>query len=67
MVANGELKPTDITINYFNDPFAMEPGDKKIREISIQSDGSLTQDFGPGFFDEALNWKFELMKLKNLN
>ena len=35
------------------------------KKIEINLDGSLSEPFGEGFFDEAINWKFELLKLKN--
>ena len=66
LVATKKLEEDRILINYFN-PASLRDKEGIVKEIRIQKDGSLSQDFGPGFFDEALNWKFELMKLKNLN
>ncbi|MFH1121912.1 MAG: AAA family ATPase [Bacteroidota bacterium] len=66
LVAKNEIEVDKILINYFN-PASFKETEGIVKEIRIQEDGSLSQDFGPGFFDEALNWKFELMKLKNLN
>ena len=36
-----------------------------VKEIKILEDGSLSEEFGPGFFDETINLKLELLKLKN--
>jgi AAA15 family ATPase/GTPase len=66
LVASKQIESDQIIINYFNSPETREE-EGIVKEINIQKDGSLSKDFGPGFFDEALNWKFELMKLKNLN
>lgn len=66
LVASQKVSSDQILINYFNSSENREI-DGIVKEIRIQTDGSLSKDFGPGFFDEALNWKFELMKLKNLN
>jgi len=62
-----QVKPEDSIIYYFHDPQNIPKGEKQIKEIRINEDGSLSDDFGPGFFDEATNWKFELLKLKNLS
>ena len=65
-VAKGKIKPSDINIYYFenknDDPLIK---DLIIKKIEINLDGSLSEPFGEGFFDEAINWKFELLKLKN--
>ena len=66
LVAKNEVDKDQVLINYFN-PASLRDKEGVIREIRILKDGSLSEDFGPGFFDEALNWKFELLKLKNLN
>jgi AAA15 family ATPase/GTPase len=66
LVATKEVESEKILINYFN-PVSVRKKEEIVKEITILEDGSLSKDFGPGFFDEALNWKFELMKLKNLN
>jgi predicted ATPase len=67
-VAKGKIKPTDVNIFYFDnkndDPLI---NDLLIKKISINKDGSLSEPFGEGFYDEAINWKFELLKLKSLN
>ena len=52
------------TIYYFNNNEIFSPRKKQIEKISILEDGSLDNNFGPGFFDEATNWQWELMRLK---
>jgi len=65
LVASKAFNCEDIVIYYFHDPDNVQKGEKQIKEIKILKDGSLSDDFGPGFFDEAINWQFELLKLKN--
>jgi len=65
LTAKKKLKPEDSTIYYFHHPDNIPKGEKHIKEIGIREDGGLTDDFGPGFFDEATNIKFDLLRLKN--
>ena len=65
LVAKGELQEKDVVIYYFNDPNNVPADEKQVKKITILEDGSLSDDFGPGFYDEAANWKFELLRLKN--
>jgi energy-coupling factor transporter ATP-binding protein EcfA2 len=67
LTAKGEqqLKPEDSIIYYFHHPDKVPAGEKQVKKINIQADGSLTDDFGTGFFDEAMNLKFELLELRN--
>jgi predicted ATP-dependent endonuclease of OLD family len=57
LTAKKQVKPDDSVIYYFHDP--------RVKKIEILEDGSLSDDFGPGFFDEAANWELELIRLKN--
>lgn len=61
------IRPEDTIIHYLTDPQKLVggKGEQQIRTIRILEDGSLSGDFGPGFFDEATNWQWELMRLKN--
>ncbi len=65
-VAKGKIKPSDVNIYYFDnkneDPLVK---DLVVKKITINKDGSLSEPFGEGFFDEATNWQFELLKIKN--
>ena len=65
LTGKGELKPVDTSVYYFHHLDNIPQGEEQVKKIVIQEDGSLDGDFGTGFFDEALNWKLELMKLKN--
>jgi len=65
LTAKGTLKPEDVIIYYFNHPDNIPEGEKHIKKITIKNDGSLSDDFGKGFYDEATTWKFELTKLRN--
>ncbi len=64
LTAAREVKPEHSVIYYLDGNLPSE-SDKFVTKININSDGSLTNDFGPGFIDEATNWKMELMRLKN--
>ena len=63
LVAKGELKKEDIQIYYFNDPSNVKDGEEVVYPININGDGSLTRDFGKGFFDEADNIALDLFLL----
>ncbi|MCU0327034.1 MAG: AAA family ATPase [Spirosomaceae bacterium] len=64
LVAKGEMKKEDVVIYYFHDPNNTPEGEKQVKKIEILEDGSLSDDFGTGFFDEAANWELELLRLK---
>jgi predicted ATPase len=53
LTAKGKIKPEDTAIYYFYPPDDVPPGEEQVKRIDIQEDGSLTDDFGTGFFDEA--------------
>lgn len=61
--AKGVLDTDKTIIYYFNPINDLKKGDKHIKVININRDGSLTDDFGAGFFDEAASLKFEILKL----
>lgn len=67
-VAKGKIKPSDVNIYYFDnkndDPIIK---DLVIKKININPNGTLTESFGEGFFDEAIGLRLELLKLKSLN
>jgi predicted ATPase len=64
LTAKGEFSAKDSNIYYFNDPNNIPAGEPQVKKIEILEDGSLSDDFGSGFFDEATNWKFELLQLR---
>lgn len=65
LTGNGEIKPENTQLYYFHNCDKIPKGEKQIKKININKDGSITDDFGAGFFDEATSWKFELLKLNN--
>ena len=64
LVAKGEMKPEDVVIYYFHDPNDIPKGKKHVKKITILDDGSLSDDFGPGFFDEAANLAMSLFDVR---
>jgi predicted ATPase len=69
LVAKKTIKPQDVALYYLYEPDndKVLNGKKQVKKLEIYPDGSLSDDFGEGFFDEATKWKFELLKLKNQN
>ncbi len=66
LTAKKQVKPSDSVIYYFHDPREKrEAGVDQAKKIEILEDGSLSDDFGHGFFDEAANLELELIRLKN--
>ena len=64
LTAKGEIKPEDTQIYYFHPPDDVPEGEKQGYPININADGSLTKNFGTGFFDESVNIALELFLLK---
>jgi predicted ATPase len=65
LTAKKEINPADTQIHYFYAPDDVPEGENQIYPINIQEDGSLSKNFGKGFFDEADNIALELFLLKN--
>jgi predicted ATPase len=65
MVADtsNSMKPEDAIVYYFYHPDNVPEGSKQVVSINIQSDGSLSRNFGTGFFDESSNLNIALYKL----
>ncbi len=53
LTAKGDVDPSKTQIYYFFPPDDVPNGEKQVRKINIDENGILTNDFGPGFFDEA--------------
>lgn len=53
LTAKKEIDPELTQIYYFYHPDKVPPGEKQVVKIDINEDGSLSNDFGTGFFDEA--------------
>jgi len=65
LTAKKEIDLDDVVIYYFNSDQYVSKNEKKVKKITIDQFGGLSDSFGPGFFDEATNLKFELSKLNN--
>lgn len=64
LTANGEIETNKTVIYYFYPPDKIPDEERQVKKIHIQDDGSLTEEFGTGFFDEADNIAMELFLLK---
>jgi predicted ATPase len=55
-----------VLIYYFNsDKHVNEVhGEPKVKRIKVDQYGNLSDNFGPGFYDEAINLEFELLKIR---
>lgn len=51
--AKAEISESLVSIFYFYPPDKIPPMEQQIKKITIHDDGSLSDDFGTGFFDEA--------------
>ncbi len=58
-----QLKPEDTVLYYFYHPDRVPSGEPQVKKINILEDGSLSDDFGRGFFDEADNIAMEIFLL----
>ncbi len=63
LVAKKECKPEDINLYYFTHPDNLEKGEEQVRKIEVREDGSMSDSFGKGFYDEATTLKFDLLRL----
>lgn len=63
LTLQGEVKPKDSVIYYFNNPERLEEGEKQVVKIRVTKNGGLTESFGKGFFDEASNIQFDILRL----
>jgi len=53
LVAKGDLDKENVQLYYFYEPGQLHDGEDVVKKININEDGSLTDDFGSGFFDES--------------
>ncbi len=66
MVAKQDIESSKIAIHYISNHNSKEDKfAKPLKLIEIESDGSLSDTFGSGFFDEANNSYLQLMEQKN--
>lgn len=67
LIAKGEYNSEDVVIYYLDldDPNYEKRKNKspQVREITIDRNGRMSQDFGPGFFDEADNIAIQLFNI----
>lgn len=67
LAAEKKINLEDLLIYYFNSDQNTIDKEDKIRKIQINENGSLSDQFGEGFYDEATNLKLELLKQKNIS
>jgi predicted ATPase len=65
LTADGKITPDYTSIYYFYEPERVPSDKKQVEKINILPDGRLDNDFGEGFFDMAVNMKFDLLRIKN--
>jgi len=65
LIATGVIKNTSTTIYYFNLEYEENAPYIDIRKIPILQDGTLEDEFGPGFFDEANNLSINLFQFNH--
>lgn len=65
LTANKTVSKEYSKIYYFNSDEFVNNIQPKVKEIEINPNGTLTEDFGPGFYDEAIRLRFDLMKLNS--
>lgn len=63
LTATNIISPGEAIIYYFNNPKKVPANEEQIKKITIDKDGSLSDNFGTGFIDEGTNLKFELLRL----
>lgn len=64
LVALNELNPNECIIHYFNSDDNVSINEPKVKPIEINNRGILTDNFGPGFYDETTKLQFDLMKIR---
>jgi len=64
LTAERKISTNETSIYYFNNPNTKD-GDQIIK-IKILDNGSLNHDFGDGFYDEATELKYQLLKYKKI-
>lgn len=64
LVGKKTIEAQKVKILYFNKLKEKKGASPEVRNIDILEDGSLSQDFGSGFFDESDNLAIDLFNLK---
>lgn len=65
LVATKKVDQSKISINYFSMEQKKKQQYIQTKLINIDSNGTLTDEFGPGFYDEANNLSIDLFLLNN--
>lgn len=65
LVATKKVDQSKISINYFSMELKKKQQYIQSKLINIDSNGTLTDEFGPGFYDEANNLSIDLFLLNN--
>lgn len=60
-----KITTEESVIYYFNADKYVTSQEPKVKKIEIRENGSLSDIFGPGFYDETSTLQFELYKLNN--
>jgi predicted ATPase len=66
LTARGEMTSRDSLIYYFDKSRSSEQpkGELQIKKIRVLDDGSLSEEFGPGFYEEENNLALDLVNFK---
>lgn len=63
LIANKSLLRNDLSLNYlYSKEDYISPSEKRVKRIDVLEDGSLSDSFGSGFYDEADNLSMGLLK-----
>lgn len=61
---DSHLQPEDSVVYYLGAiGKKYSQNEKRVKRITIDQNGNLSDDFGSGFYDEAVNLKFDLLRL----
>jgi len=68
MVAEKTIEHDLISIHYFNGDKNVDEaqGEPKVKNILIKNNGTLSQSFGPGFFDESGKLSLDLLRINSI-
>jgi predicted ATP-dependent endonuclease of OLD family len=68
MVAEKTMEHDLISIHYFNSDKNVDEdqGEPKVKNILIKNNGTLSQSFGPGFFDESGKLSLDLLRINSI-
>lgn len=68
MVAEKTIEHDLISIHYFNCDKNVDEaqGEPKVKNILIKNNGTLSQSFGPGFFDESGKLSLDLLRINSI-